>query len=57
MLPSRLKKELAELEKVILNDEEPIGELEKHAEWVAELKTEAYIYRGKHFQYPENRSW
>ena len=39
VLPSRLKKELAELEKVILSDEEPIGELEKHAEWVAELKT------------------
>ena len=39
VLPSRLKKELAELEEVILSDEEPIGELEKHAEWVAELKT------------------
>lgn len=24
---------------MILSDEEPIGELEKHAEWVAELKT------------------
>ena len=39
VLPARLKKELAELEEVILNDEEPIGELAKHAEWVADLKT------------------
>lgn len=39
VLPARLKKELTELEKVILNGQEPTGELEKHAEWVAELKT------------------
>lgn len=40
VLPARLKKELAELEEVILNDVKPTGELEKHAEWVAELKTQ-----------------
>ena len=39
VLPARLKKELAELEEVILNGEEPIGDLEKHAEWLADLRT------------------
>ena len=40
VLPARLKKELADLEKVILNGEELAGDLEKHAPWVAELKTQ-----------------
>ena len=39
VLPARLKQELAALEEVILNDEQPTGALEKHAQWVAELKT------------------
>ena len=39
VLPARLKKELADLEEVILNGEEPIGDLEKHAEWLADLRT------------------
>ena len=38
VLPARLKQELAALEDVILNGGEPTGELEKHAQWVAELK-------------------
>ena len=38
VLPARLKQELAALEEVILNGDEPTGELEKHAQWVAELK-------------------
>ena len=38
VLPARLKQELAALEEVILNDSEATGELEKHAQWVAELK-------------------
>ena len=38
VLPARLKQELAQLEEVILNDEQPTGALEKHAQWVAELK-------------------
>ena len=38
VLPARLKQELAALEEVILNDGEATGELEKHAQWVAELK-------------------
>lgn len=39
VLPARLKKELNDLEEIILNNEEPVGELEKHAEWVKELTT------------------
>ena len=39
VLPARLKKELVELEDVLLNDQQPAGDLEKHAEWVKELKT------------------
>ena len=39
VLPARLKKELADLEEVILSGEEPIGDLEKHAEWLADLRT------------------
>ena len=38
VLPARLKQELAALEEVILNNGEATGELEKHAQWVAELK-------------------
>ena len=38
VLPARLKQELAALEEVILNGDELTGELEKHAQWVAELK-------------------
>ena len=43
VLPARLKQELAALEEVILNGDEPTGELEKHAQWVAELK-EKYTF-------------
>jgi len=39
VLPARLKKELADLEETILNDEVLTGDLEKHADWVADLKT------------------
>lgn len=39
VLPARLKKELADLEEAILNGEELIGDLAKHAAWAAELKT------------------
>ena len=39
VLPSRLKLELAQLEEAILMDKPITGELEKHADWVAELKT------------------
>ena len=38
VLPARLKQELADLETAILEDLPLDGELEKHAEWVAELK-------------------
>ena len=38
VLPARLKQELSALEEVILNGDEPTGELEKHAQWVVELK-------------------
>ena len=38
VLPARLKKELADLETAILEDLPLVGDLEKHAEWVAELK-------------------
>lgn len=40
VLPSRLKRELAELEDAIVNDAPLIGDLEKHAPWVKELKTQ-----------------
>ena len=40
VLPSRLKKELAELAEAILNDAPLTGSLEKHAPWVEELKTQ-----------------
>ena len=39
VLPARLKKELADLEEAILNGDELLGDLEKHAAWVEELKT------------------
>lgn len=39
VLPARLKTELAELEEAILNDRELTGDLEKHRDWVEELKT------------------
>ena len=39
VLPSRLKKELADLEEAILNNEELTGDLAKHAKWITELKT------------------
>jgi len=38
VLPSRLKKELEQLEEAILQDLPLTGELEKHADWVKELK-------------------
>ena len=40
VLPSRLKGELTALAEAIVNGAELTGELEKHAEWVAELKKE-----------------
>ena len=39
VLPARLKTELAELEEAILNHQELTGDLEKHRDWVEELKT------------------
>ena len=39
ILPARLKQELAQLETAILEKKPLTGELEKHAEWVEELKT------------------
>ena len=39
VLPSRLKAELEALEQAILSNSPLTGELEKHADWVAELKT------------------
>ena len=39
VLPARLKKELSDLETAILNGTPLHGDLEKHAEWVTELKT------------------
>ena len=38
VLPSRLKQELAGLERAILNGEPLVGELQKHAQWLEELK-------------------
>ena len=38
VLPARLKGELAALEDAILNEKPFTGELEKHADWVSELK-------------------
>ena len=40
VLPSRLKKELAELAEAILNGAPLTGSLEKHAPWVEELRTQ-----------------
>ena len=40
VLPSRLKEELAQLEEVILMEKPLTGELEKHAQWVEQLKKE-----------------
>ena len=37
VLPSRLKRELAELERAILNNTPLVGDLVKHADWVKEL--------------------
>ena len=39
VLPSRLKQELADLEKAILHDDPLTGDLVKHADWVRELKS------------------
>ena len=39
VLPSRLKRELAELERAILNNTPLVGDLVKHADWVKELKS------------------
>ena len=38
VLPSRLKDELAKVEEAILMDEPLTGDLEKHAQWVADMK-------------------
>jgi len=38
VLPARLKQELADLEEAILNNLPLSGELEKHAQWVEELR-------------------
>ena len=38
VLPARLKEELAGIEQAILNGEDLTGELEKHSQWVTELK-------------------
>ena len=38
VLPSRLKQELARLEQAILMDQPIDGELEKHADWILQLK-------------------
>ena len=38
VLPSRLKDELAQVEEAILMDEPLTGDLEKHAQWVADMK-------------------
>jgi len=38
VLPARLKQELADLETAILEDLPLSGDLEKHAQWVAEMK-------------------
>ena len=38
VLPARLKQELADLETAILEDLPLEGELEKHADWVREMK-------------------
>lgn len=43
ILPARLKQELSDLEAAILGDHPLTGELEKHADWVAELK-EKYTF-------------
>ena len=39
VLPARLKRELADLEDVLLEDAPLTGELQKHGEWVKELKS------------------
>ena len=39
VLPSRLKQELAGLEKAILHDDPLTGDLAKHADWIRELKS------------------
>ena len=39
VLPARLKDELARLEVAILNDQELTGDLEKHRDWVAQIKS------------------
>ena len=39
VLPSRLKAELAKLEEAILTDSPITGDLEKHAAWIADMKT------------------
>ena len=43
VLPARLKNELAELETAILSDGKFSGDIEKHADWVEELK-EKYTF-------------
>ena len=40
VLPSRLKGELAQIEEAILMEKPLTGELEKHAQWVEQLKKE-----------------
>ncbi|MBQ9968309.1 MAG: UDP-glucose--hexose-1-phosphate uridylyltransferase [Oscillospiraceae bacterium] len=44
VLPSRLKQELKDLGTAILTGASLTGELEKHADWVAELKTRHKFY-------------
>ena len=38
VLPARLKDELARLEAAILNNQELAGDLEKHKEWVEQIR-------------------
>ena len=45
VLPARLKEELAQLETAILVEQPLVGELEKHAAWVEELKKENTLTR------------
>ena len=43
VLPARLKDELARLEIAILEDEELTGDLEKHKEWIEQIKSKTLL--------------